>query len=98
MKTTSMKNSFERETFFKPLTQRTVYYCVVPGRYAKFVAMAKLEPFTSDNPNPMTEPGDVWFELGETRAEAYWKITNEMIKLGLEKDVIFCGGGEEGKL
>ena len=70
-----------------------MYYCVIQGR-TEYIAMAKKEPFTSDRPSPLTEPGDLWFEFGNTRAEAYFKITDKMIKLGFEKNVVFCGGGE----
>jgi hypothetical protein len=70
-----------------------MYYCVIPGKTIPYIGMARKEPFTSDSPDPMTELGELWFEFGDTRAEAYFKITDEMVKLGLEKQVIFCGGG-----
>jgi hypothetical protein len=78
-------------TLLKRLRQPRVYYCVVRGR-TKFIGMAKLEPFTSRYPNPILEPGDLWFATATTRGEAYWKITDEMIRLGYEKDVFFCQG------
>ena len=70
-----------------------MYYCVIQGK-SEYIAMAKQEPFTSDNPDPLAEPGVLWVVIGNTRAEAYFKITDEMIELGLEKNVIFCGAGE----
>lgn len=70
-----------------------ICYCVVPVTLKKYIGMAKEEPFTSDKPDPMTEPGALWFAFGDTSAEAYWNITDEMIRLGLEKDVIFCKAG-----
>lgn len=81
-----------QQTLMRFQRQR-VYYCVIQGK-SKWVGMAKLEPFTRPDPNPITETGHVWFEMGKTRAEAYWKITDEMIRLGLERDVLFCEAGE----
>lgn len=73
--------------------KQAVYYCVIPNEHGGFIGMAKTEPFTSAQPNPVTEPGDLWFEFGASSAQAFWKITDEMIRLGLEKDVILCDGG-----
>ena len=71
-----------------------VYYCVIHAKRldGRWIGLAKLEPFTSDTPDPITEPGELWFEFGDTQAEAYWNITDEMVSLGHEKDVIFCDG------
>jgi hypothetical protein len=44
-------------------------YCVIKGK-TKFIALAKEEAFTCDNPDPIKEPGEVYFEFGNTPDEA----------------------------
>lgn len=55
----------------------TYYFSVIDSRTFPgevFIALAKREPFTSLNPDPMTEPGNLWFEFGPTPAEACEKL------------------------
>lgn len=49
------------------------YYVVVQGQ-DKFIGLAKKEPFTRENPDPIKEPGDLWFEFGDTPSEAFHAI------------------------
>jgi hypothetical protein len=52
-------------------------YCVVKGK-SRYIALAKEEPFTSENPNPVLEPGELWFELGDTAEEALSKLKESL--------------------
>jgi hypothetical protein len=49
------------------------YYAVVQGKN-KFVGLAKKEPFTCENPDPIKESGELWFEFGDTPSEAFRAI------------------------
>jgi hypothetical protein len=49
------------------------YYAVVQGK-DKFVGLAKKEPFTCENPDPIKESGELWFEFGDTPSEAFHAI------------------------
>jgi len=49
------------------------YYAVVQGK-DKFIGLAKKEPFTCKNPDPIKEPGELWFEFGDTPSEALHAI------------------------
>lgn len=42
-----------------------------------WIAMAKREPFVCDG-HPVHEPGDLWFQFGDTEAEARAKIEAEV--------------------
>jgi hypothetical protein len=53
------------------------HYCAVRGK-TKWIALAKHEPFTSDNPDPITEPGDLWFEFGDTPEEAIKNLKSSL--------------------
>jgi hypothetical protein len=52
---------------------RLWFFAVVKGKN-KFIAMMKKEPFTCENPNPIKEPGELWFEFGETQEQAFQKL------------------------
>lgn len=71
-----------------------MFYKVIPGETVRYIAMAKRVPFTSETPSPLTEPGDLWIQIGDTAAEALSHIQDDMIKQGLEKDVVLCDGGD----
>ena len=51
------------------------YYAVVRGK-DKFIALAKKQPFTCDNPDPIKESGELWFEFGDTPNEAFHAIVS----------------------
>ena len=74
---------------FEP-KHKPVYYCVVSAGHGLYVGMAKLAPFTSSEPNPILEPGPIWFANGHTRERAFCNITEEMVRLGIEKNVSLC--------
>jgi hypothetical protein len=57
-----------------------MYFSVFKGS-SKYVALAKKEPFTCDNPDPIYEPGELWFEIGDTSDQAL-----ERLKESLKKD------------
>ncbi len=44
-------------------------FCVVKG-VTKYIVMAKKEPFTSNHPHPIYEPGEIYFEFRDTEEEA----------------------------
>ena len=49
----------------------THYFQVRPANnQSGFIAFAKTEPFTQDDCNGATEPGDLWFAFGETPRQA----------------------------
>jgi hypothetical protein len=53
------------------------YYKVVRlKRQLGYFAMAKHEPFVGDN--VMTEPGDVWFEFGDTEEQALCRLKRSL--------------------
>lgn len=56
---------------------RKWFFSVVWGK-GEFIAMMKREPFSCANPHPLTEPGDLWFEFGETEEQAFSKLRNEL--------------------
>lgn len=61
------------------------YYAVVQGQ-DKFIGLAKKEPFTSEKPDPVKEPGELWFEFGDTPSEAFHAIVSAqqgMQRIGL---------------
>jgi hypothetical protein len=70
-----------------PMTRKIIsmrmFFKVVKGK-ANYIALAKTEPFTRNDPNPILEPGDLWFEFGQTEEEA---LENLMLSLK-------GGGGE----
>ena len=41
---------------------------------AKFVALMKNEPFVLDEPDPIKEPGVVYFAMGETQEKAFQNL------------------------
>ena len=45
------------------------YFTAVKGK-TRWIGLAKTEPFTCENPNPIFEPGEIYFDFGETRDEA----------------------------
>jgi len=45
--------------------------------------MAKLEPFTIGH--PFYEPGDLWFQFGDTEEEAIAKVRAEVEQLQIEE-------------
>jgi len=61
-----------------------------PGR--RWIVFAKVAPFHEPF-DPLKEDGDLWFEFGNTEAEARSNISEEMIRLGLEVSVK-CDSGE----
>jgi hypothetical protein len=52
------------------------YFAAWEGR-SKWIGLAKREPFV--NGHPIYEPGDVWFEFGETEADALSAIKRKML-------------------
>jgi len=56
-----------------------MYFSIYKG-VSKYVAMAKREPFTCDNPHPIYEPGDLWFEFGVTPEQALERLKESLIK------------------
>jgi len=56
-----------------------MYFCVVKGK-TKFIALAKNEPFTSENPDPILEPGEIYFEFGENEKQALDKLKESLKK------------------
>lgn len=52
---------------------RLWWFSVVKGK-EKFVAMQKNTPFTCENPDPIREPGIVYFEFGDTSENAFAKL------------------------
>jgi hypothetical protein len=61
-----------------------MYFKTVRGK-TKWIALAKQEPFTCEYPDPLREPGDLWFELGDTIQEAMEKLMIDL-KSGGEVD------------
>ena len=55
------------------------YFSVVKGK-TKYCAMVKKEPFTCEHPNPVSEPGELWFEFGNTPEQALKKLKDELAK------------------
>ena len=54
-------------------------YCVVKGK-TKYIALAKEKPFTSETPDPILEPGWVWFEFGDTQEKALDRLIESLKK------------------
>ena len=54
-----------------------VFYRVVKGK-TEYVALAKEAPFVMENPCPIREPGELWFESGETPFEALHNLKNSL--------------------
>lgn len=54
----------------------------------------KNEPFVSDEPDPLKEPGVVYFEFGETPEQAFQNIRNKhCIQVGERHTVPSMGQG-----
>lgn len=51
-------------------------FVVIPGKKKLYIGLAKKEAFTSKTPDPILEPGELWFEFGKTPEEALEKIVN----------------------
>lgn len=51
------------------------YTCTYQG-ISLWVAMAKRTPFVTGN--PMIEPGEVWFMIGDTEEEAMAKLAKSL--------------------
>jgi hypothetical protein len=62
-----------------------MYYAVFKGT-SKYVALAKNEPFVTNPPDAMWEPGDVWFEFGATAEEALVQLKASLVIEG-HKDI-----------
>jgi hypothetical protein len=77
-------NKIDIELFHPKQYKDGWYYAVVRGK-DKFVGLAKKEPFTCDNPDPIKEPGELWFEFGNTPNEAFHAIVSAQ---QLEKDKV----------
>ena len=58
-------------------------YCVVKGK-SKYIALAKIEPFTCENPDPILEPGELWFEFGNTPEQALDRLKESLTPLALD--------------
>lgn len=56
-----------------------MYFYVFKGT-STYVALAKNEPFTCANPNPIYEPGDLWFEFGDTPEQALANLKESLTK------------------
>ena len=52
-------------------------FYVTKGK-TKYIALAKEEPFTSDNPDPILEPGELHFAFGNTPEEALQNVKQEL--------------------
>lgn len=50
-----------------------MYFSIVKGK-SKFIACAKEGEFVTNPVDPIKEPGKLWFEFGETKAEAFHKL------------------------
>jgi hypothetical protein len=59
------------------------HYAIFKG-VSKYVALAKQEPFISDPIHPFYEPGDLWFEFGETPGEAMTHLKASLVIDGFD--------------
>lgn len=51
---------------------------VFRSRAGSWIALAKREPFVLEEPSAIREPGDVWFEFGDTEEEALTKLKRSL--------------------
>jgi len=58
-----------------------VYYSVYQG-VSEYVALAKREPFTHPDPHPIYEPGELYFEFGDTPEEALERLKGSLVEEG----------------
>jgi len=58
-------------------------YCVVKGKN-KYIALAKKEPFTCENPDLIRETGELWFEFGNTPEQALDRLKESLTPLALD--------------
>lgn len=58
-------------------SQNKMNYCVIKGRN-QYIALAKKEPFTRENPDPINEPGELYFEFGNTPEQAMSKLKESL--------------------
>lgn len=49
------------------------YFAIKPG-VEQYVALAKREPFVTQGPDPVYEPGELWYEFGDTPEEALGRL------------------------
>ncbi len=56
-----------------------MYYRVIQGN-SQFIAFAKKEPFVNQDVDIFDEPGDLWFEFGDTPGRALKNLKRSMKK------------------
>lgn len=55
-----------------------MHYHVIKG-INHYIALAKEEPFTRENPDPIREPGELWFEFGDTPEQALERLNASLM-------------------
>lgn len=64
-------------------------FYVYAGR-SKWIAMAKEEPFIMSKPSCIDEPGDVYFDMGNTAEEAITKLRESLRMEEFDLSGSFC--------
>jgi len=63
-----------KNELFYPKQYKDGWYYTVVMKKEKFIGLAKQTPFTKENPDPIKEPGEIWFEFGNTPSDALHSI------------------------